>query len=84
MTIQQIANIAAHDLGHEDVHTKAILRVVELYNKGLIPEDEADALVNAAYDRGLDFCPLTDEFDYDDDTDESGFDPYMGCYTGEC
>jgi hypothetical protein len=82
MTIQQIANIAAHDLGHEDVHTKAILRVVELYNKGLIPEDEADALVNATYDRGLDMIPLSADFcDEDDDT---GYDPYMGCYTGEC
>lgn len=60
MTIQQIANIAAHDLGHEDVHTKAILRVVELYNKGLIPEDEADALINAAYDRGLDMAIYRD------------------------
>ena len=82
MTIKEIANIAAHDLGHEDVHTKAILRVVELYNKGLIPEDEAEALVNAAYDRGLDMIPFScEEYDEDDDT---GYDPYMGCYTGEC
>ena len=77
MTIKEIANIAAHDLGHEDVHTKAILRVVELYNKGLIPEDEAEALVNAAYDRGLDMIPFScEEYDEDDDT---GYDPYMGC-----
>jgi len=84
MTIRQTADLATHDLGHEDVHTKAIWRVVALCEQGLIPEDEAEALVEATYNRGLDFCPLTDEFDYDDDSDESGFDPYMGCYTGDC
>ncbi len=22
--------------------------------------------------------------DYEDEADETGFDPYMGCYTGDC
>ena len=25
-----------------------------------------------------------EDFDYIDESDESGFDPYMGCYTGDC
>lgn len=29
-------------------------------------------------------CDEEEDFDYIDESDESGFDPYMGCYTGDC
>lgn len=28
--------------------------------------------------------PDEDEDEFPDDVDESGFDPYLGCYTGDC
>ena len=51
------------------------------YGKGLChiaePEEECDEFC---------FVPPDDEEAYDDydDVDETGFDPYMGCYSDDC
>jgi hypothetical protein len=31
-----------------------------------------------------DFAHYEDDFDYDDNANEIGFDPYLGCYTDDC
>lgn len=35
-------------------------------------------------DGSISWGTLGDDWDEDDDVDETGFDPYMGCYTGDC
>ena len=46
-------DLAVRDFGHENGHTVAIARVVDLCDRGLIPADEGAILCHATYYQGL-------------------------------
>lgn len=82
-------NLACSEFGLENPHTIAIARLVDLVADDLLAKDEATEMARIIYDHGANelIYPFADEDEEDayfDDVDESGFDPYMGCYTGDC
>lgn len=69
---------AIRNFGFEDPRTITIAFLEET-GKHQLAEDLYEILTNNEE------CEDEDEdFDYIDESDESGFDPYMGCYTGDC
>lgn len=98
-TAKYFFNCACRDFGLEDEHTIAIGKIVDAKEGGYLEADYADSLAKLLYNDGRLLWgfqeeadePLEDvgdpdeEFDgFIDYSDESGFDPYMGCYTGDC
>lgn len=81
-------NLACSEFGLENPHTIAIARLVDLVADGYLAKDEATPMAQIIYHHGTESLYYNDEWDDeeepDDDVDESGFDPYMGCYTGDC
>lgn len=45
--------------------------------------DETREVVEEFDPEQLEYTEVDEDDDFIDDTDESGFDPYMGCYTGD-
>lgn len=64
--------------GHESPQTLEIFKVSER-----LPEEEFDNTLIMLYCAHLRKLYEDDEI-VDIDDDETGFDPYMGCYTGDC
>ena len=64
--------------GHESKQTLEIFSVSER-----LPEEEFDATLNALFVFRLKELYEDDEI-VDIDDNDVGFDPYMGCYTGDC
>lgn len=63
---------AIHYFGHEDPRTITIA-FLEEQGKTTLAEELWNVLVGEdTYE------------EYEPDLDECGFDPYMGCYTGDC
>lgn len=81
-------NLACSEFGLENPHTIAIARLVDLVADDYLTKDEATPMAQIIYHHGTESLYYNDEWDDeeepDDDVDESGFDPYMGCYTGDC
>lgn len=80
---------ACTECGLEDKHTIAIGKLVEAKKAGYLDAEYADYMARIVYnhaDEELQY-PFEDEDEEDvyfDEGDEQGFDPYMGCYTGDC
>ena len=68
---------AIRNFGFEDPRTITIA-FLEQSGKSQLAEELYEVLT-ADDDEDED-----EDFDYIDESDESGFDPYMGCYTGDC
>ena len=93
-TAKYFFSCACRDLGLEDAHTVAIGKIIEAMEGGYLEADYADSLAKLLYNDGRELraiaayeeCEADPEDDWDgvDYSDESGFDPYMGCYTGDC
>ena len=89
LSLTNCINLACSEFGLENLHTIAIARLVDLVATGYLTEDEATPMAQIIYDHGANelqypFADEEEEDAYFDEGDESGFDPYMGCYTGEC
>lgn len=67
---------AIRNFGFEDPRTITIAFLEET-GKHQLAEDLYEVLTANEDDEN-------EDFDYIDESDESGFDPYMGCYTGDC
>lgn len=65
---------AIRNFGFEDPRTITIAFLEET-GKHQLAEDLYEVLTVNEDD---------EDEDYIDESDESGFDPYMGCYTGDC
>lgn len=81
---------ACTEIGLEDKHTIAIGKLVDAKKDGYLDAEYADYMARIIYlhaDEELQY-PFEDEEEedeyFEDYSDESGFDPYMGCYTGDC
>jgi hypothetical protein len=86
-TTRECYNLACSELGLEDKHTICIAQLLELATKGYLDPLSAQRMAQIIYDHGANeslYCyeeePEWEEPDWGDE----GFDPYMGCYTGDC
>jgi hypothetical protein len=88
LSLTNCINLACTEFGLEDQHTIAISRLVDLVADGYLAEDEATPMAQIIYHHGAENLYYNDAWDdeeYDEpDVDECGFDPYEGCYTGDC
>jgi hypothetical protein len=93
LSLTNCINLACSTFGLEDTHTIAIARLVDLVAKGYLTEDEATPMAQIIYNHGANSLYYNDEWDEEEDpwdedeeyiNGDEGFDPYMGCYTGDC
>lgn len=89
LSLTNCINLACSEFGLENEHTIAIARLVDLVESGYLTKDEATPMAQIIYHHGTESLYYNDEWDeeeepFEDYSDESGFDPYMGCYTGDC
>ena len=72
----------------ENEHTISIAKLKELAEAKYLTTEEATTMAQIIYHHGSESLYYNDEWDEDEEyvdySDESGFDPYMGCYTGDC
>ena len=86
LTLHNCQNLAVQEFGFEDIHTIAIAQLVDLVADDMLDKERATAMAQIIYDHGANSLYYNDAWDDDfvDEADESGFDPSMGCYTGDC
>lgn len=89
LSLTNCINLACSEFGLENPHTIAIARLVDLVADDCLTKDEATPMAQIIYHHGTESLYYNDEWDNEDDydepdIDESGYDPYMGCYTGDC
>lgn len=86
LTLHNCQDLAVQEFGFEDIHTIAIAQLVDLVADDMLDKERATAMAQIIYDHGANSLYYNDAWDDDfvDEADESGFDPYMGCYTGDC
>lgn len=89
LTLHNCQDLAIKDLGFENPHTIAIAQLVDLVADGHLDKERATQMAQIIYDHGANELCYDDDWDdynrdYEPDADEEGFDPYMGCYTGDC
>lgn len=90
-TLEQCFELAITEFGHEEPHTVAIAKLLDLVNRGLLDRESATNIARFVYHDGYEVCLYYNEDweeeedpDYDDCDNDMGFDPYAGCYTGDC
>lgn len=86
LSLTNCIDLACSEFGLENLHTIAIARLIDLVAEGYLTEDEATPMAQIIYDHGAESLYYNEDWDEEEepDCDESGFDPYMGCYTGDC
>ena len=88
LSLTNCINLACSEFGLENPHTIAIAKLVDLVESGYLTKDEATPMAQIIYHHGTESLYYNDEWDEDEEAlngaDEMGFDPYMGCYTGDC
>ena len=86
LTLHNCQDLAVQEFGFEDIHTIAIAQLVDLVADDMLDKKRATAMAQIIYDHGVNSLIYNDAWydDFTDEADESGFDPYMGCYTGDC
>ena len=86
LSLHNCQDLAVQEFGFEDIHTIAIAQLVDLVADDMLDKERATAMAQIIYDHGANSLYCNDAWDDDfiDEADESGFDPYMGCYTGDC
>lgn len=84
LTLHNCQNLAIKNFGFESTHTIAIAQLVDLVTDGYLDKDHATQMAQIIYDHGANELCYDYDMDYESDVDEEGFDPYMGCYTGDC
>ena len=86
LSLHNCQDLAVQEFGFEDIHTIAIAQLVDLVADNMLDKERATAMAQIIYDHGANSLYYNDAWDDDfiDEADESGFDPYMGCYTGDC
>lgn len=85
LTLHNCQDLAVKNFGFENPHTIAIAQLVDLVADGYLDKERATQMAQIIYDHGATEL-FWDDYgrDYEPDADECGFDPYAGCYTGDC
>ena len=87
LSLTNCINLACSTFGFENPHTIAISRLVDLVADGYLAEDEATPMAQIIYHHGTMTLYYNDEWDEEPEpawNEDEGYDPYMGCYTGDC
>lgn len=85
LTLHNCQDLAIKNFGFENPHTIAIAQLVDLVADEYLDKERATQMAQIIYDHGATELFWDDyDRDYEPDADEEGFDPYMGCYTGDC
>lgn len=94
LDLRQCFDLACSEFGLEDDHTRGIGKLLDLAKAGYLDQTDAKRMAQIIYHHGSENLYYNDAWDeedpWDEDeeylngTDEMGFDPYMGCYTGDC
>lgn len=91
LSLTNCINLASSEFGLENPHTIAIARLVDLVAAGYLTEDEATPMAQIIYHHGTENLYYNDEWDEEEEPEweepdwgDEGFDPYTGCYTGDC
>ena len=88
LSLTNCINLACSEFGLENEHTIAIAKLTDLVATGYLAEDEATPMAQIIYHHGAESLYYNDEWDEDEEylngDEEMGFDPYLGCYTGDC
>jgi hypothetical protein len=83
-TTRQCFEYACSDFGHEDLHTVSIAKLLDLANNGALDPLSAQRMAQIIYHHGTETLYYNEAWDDEPDVDETGFDPYEGCYTWDC
>lgn len=86
LSLHNCQDLAVQEFGFEDIHTIAIAQLVDLVADDMLDKERATTMAQIIYHHGTESLYYNDAWDDDltDEPNESGFDPYMGCYTGDC
>ena len=86
LSLTNCINLACTEFGLENPHTIAIARLVDLVEAGYLHKDEATPMAQIIYHHGTESLYYNEDWDEEEEPDwgDEGFDPYMGCYTGDC
>ena len=88
LDLRQCFDLACSEFGLEDDHTRGIGKLLDLAKAGHLDQQEAKRMAQIIYHHGSENLYYNDAWDEDEEylngEDEMGFDPYMGCYTGDC
>ena len=86
LTLHKCQDLAVENFGFENIHTIAIARLVDLVADDLLTKEEATPMAQIIYHHGAESLCYEEgeESEPEPDVDETGFDPYAGCYTWDC
>lgn len=89
LSLYNCQNLAIEMFGFENIHTIAIARLVDLVADDLLTKEEATPMAQIICHHGTESLYYNEAWDDEDeesepDADETGFDPYAGCYTWDC
>lgn len=90
LSLINCVHLSIEEFGLENTHTIAISRLFDLVEDGYLTEEEATPMAQIIYHHGAESLYYNDEWDDvyfvedDNQNEDEGFDPYMGCYTGDC
>ena len=86
LTLHQCQDLACTTFGFEDPHTIAIAQLVDLVADDHLEKARATQMAQIIYHHGTMTLYYNDEGDEEEEPDwgDEGYDPYMGCYTGDC
>lgn len=92
LLLSECIDKACKEFGLENEHTKAIAKLVDLAMAEALDYDEATRMAQIIYHHGAESLYYNEAWDEEEDeyeepdwdAYEQGFDPYMGCYTGDC
>lgn len=92
LTLHQCQDLAVKQFGFENIHTISIAQLVDLVADGYLEKERATEMAQIIYHHGAESLYYNEAWDEEEDeyeepdwdAYEQGFDPYMGCYTGDC
>lgn len=91
LDLRQCFDLACNTFGLEDDHTRSIGKLIDLAKAGYLDQQEAKRMAQIIYHHGTQNLYYNDEWDEEEEPEweepdwgDEGFDPYMGCYTGDC
>lgn len=91
LTTRECFELACSTFGHENPHTISIAQLLDLANNGALDPLSAQRMAQIIYHHGTESLYYNDEWDEEEEPEweepdwgDEGFDPYTGCYTGDC
>ena len=91
LSLTDCMNLACEEFGLENQHTIAIAQLVDLVADGYLAQDKATPMAQIIYHHGAENLYYNEDWDDEEEPEweepdwgDEGFDPYMGCYTGDC